>query len=66
MISVQRNSAKNQEQEFNVRNAKLIAEEETQVQNYAEDVIQRANEFGQSYLVHDETGVLLPSYACSR
>ncbi|MCJ8732728.1 hypothetical protein PDJAM_G00214750 [Pangasius djambal] len=82
---------KNQEQEFEAKNAELIAGDENQFQNYAKHVIQKASEaqrntsllhkatkegiggglgpvFGgirPSYLVQDQSGVQLPSYACS-
>lgn len=82
---------KNQEQEFEARNAELIAEDENQFQNYAKRVIEKTSEaqrntsilqkatkkgiggglgpvFGgvrPSYLVQDQSGVQLPSYACS-
>lgn len=35
---------KNQEQEFQARNAKLIVEDENQFQNYAKHVIEKASE----------------------
>lgn len=83
---------KNQEQEFALRNAELIAEDENQFQNYAKHVIQKASEaqrntsllcratkegiggglgpvfrgIRSSYLVQDQSGVQLPSYACRR
>ncbi|XP_026768737.3 cilia- and flagella- associated protein 210 [Pangasianodon hypophthalmus] len=82
---------KNQEQEFEAKNAELIAEDENQFQNYAKHVIQKASEAQRntsllrkatkegiggglgpvfrgirpSYLVQDQSGVQLPSYACS-
>lgn len=82
---------KNLEQEFEARNAELIAEDENQFQNYAKHVIQKASEARRntsllrkatkegiggglgpvfrgvrpSYMVQDQSGVQLPSYACS-
>ncbi|KAM9487155.1 cilia- and flagella- associated protein 210 [Clarias gariepinus] len=81
---------KKQEQEFETRNAELIAEDEKEFQNYAKQVIQKASEAQRntsllrkatkegiggglgpvfkgvrpSYLVQDQSGVQLPSYAC--
>ncbi|MCI4378613.1 hypothetical protein PGIGA_G00217950 [Pangasianodon gigas] len=87
----QEQGMKNQEQEFEEKNAELIAEDENQFQNYAKHVIQKASEAQRntsllrkatkegiggglgpvfrgirpSYLVQDQSGVQLPSYACS-
>lgn len=47
---------KNQEQELEMRNAELIAEEEKQFQNYAKHVIQKASEAQRNtFLLHKAT-----------